>query len=398
MVVLKPGKEKPALQRHPWIFSGAISQVQGDPADGSTVTVVDHNRQFLAQGYLNRLSQITVRLLSWNPDEAITPQWWHGRLRHAVEGREALRRRDMRSQRGETNAYRLVHSEADGLPGLIVDQYADFLVVQFLTLGVDVHKNELVTSLAELLQPLGIYERSDDEVRHKEGLPLTTGPLLGLPPDRVEILESGLKFEVDLVAGQKTGFYLDQRENRWRVAQYCQHGKVLNAFSYSGAFAVYCAHGGAASVLNIDTSADALAMGQRNLAKNALGSVPAEHLNQDVFHALRLLRDRGEVFDLIILDPPKFAYSQSQVESAARGYKDINLLAMKLLRPGGILATFSCSGAIDSQLFQRILFGASVDAGREVQILERLSQAADHPVLLTFPESEYLKGCICRIN
>jgi 23S rRNA (cytosine1962-C5)-methyltransferase len=390
-LVLKPGREKPVLSRHPWVFSGAIQRLDGSPDDGGVVDVLSYGGDFLARGHFNSRSQIAVRLLSWDPAEEIGRAFWRRRLERAFAGRAALQADPA------TTAFRLLHAEADGLPGLVVDRYGPFLAAQFLTLGVERCKEELVALLVELLRPRGVYERSDVDVREKEGLAASSGPLWGEePPDLVEIRERGHLFLADVKRGHKTGFYLDQRENRQAVVGYCAGAELLNAFSYSGAFAVYLAAGGAGRIVNLDSSAEALELARRNMALNGLAGRDDEYVEGDVFQVLRGYRDRGRAFDLVILDPPKFAHSQAQLRSAGRGYKDINLLALKILRPGGILVTFSCSGLVSPELFQKIVFGAALDAGREVQILEKLSQAPDHPVLLSFPESEYLKGLICR--
>ena len=391
-VVLKRGREKPVLNRHPWIFSGAIKNIEGQCADGDIVTVVDSRGSFLAQGYLNRHSQITVRLLSWIEEEIIDRSFFRHRLERAVAIRRPL------EDDPTTNAYRLVNAESDFLPGLVVDRYNEYLVIQLLTLGIERWKGEIVSLLGELLPSRGIYERSDVEVREKEGLPPATGLLAGQErPALVHIIENGCRFIVDIKQGQKTGFYLDQRENRQKLARYCRGKTVLNCFAYTGAFAVYAAGAGAKKVVNVESSAEALKLAQRNVALNGFDKRDDEYVEGDVFQVLRQYRDKGRSFDLIVLDPPKFAYSQSQVQAACRGYKDINLLAMQMLRPGGTLFTFSCSGSISPDLFQKVVFGASVDAGRDVQIIEKLTQGFDHPILLSFPESEYLKGFICRV-
>jgi 23S rRNA (cytosine1962-C5)-methyltransferase len=389
-VILKRGREKPVGNRHPWIFSGAVARIEGRVDDGDLIYVADSHGGYLATGYLNRRSQIVVRLLTWDAGEVVDADFWRGRLERAIAGRESL------ASSQTTNAYRLVHAEADGLPGLVVDRYGDWLVVQCLTLGMARRQDLIVSLLTDLLSPAGIYARDDAEVRRKEGLSLESGVLSGAePPDRLEITEQGHRFWVDVKQGQKTGFYLDQRENRLRAATYCPGMDVLNAFAYTGGFGVYAGRAGARSVVNVDTSSDALALAEENLVLN--GCAPQEMVAGDVFQVLRRYRDQGRPFDLVILDPPKFATSQAQVSRASRGYKDVNLLAMQLLRPGGWLLTFSCSGLVSDDLFQKIVFGASVDAGRDVQILERLAQAPDHPVLLTFPESAYLKGFVCRV-
>ncbi len=392
-ITLKPGREKSVRNRHPWLFSGAIHTIDPKANDGDIVDAHSNTGQWLARGYLNRRSQIQVRLLSWQADAAIDEAFWRGRLQRALAGRASL------AADPQTTAYRLVHAESDGLPGLVVDRYGDWLVMQCLTLGVERVKPLLTRLLVELCQPAGIVERSDVEVRGKEGLRPAVGLLHGAAPaGPVEIMEHGQRFLVDLLGGQKTGFYLDQRENRRRVAAYCQGARVLNAFSYSGGFAVYALAAGAAHVSNLDSSLEALELGERNLALNGFDpDGQAEGVAGDVFQVLRDWRAAGQRFDVIILDPPKFAHSQQQVERAARAYKDINLLAMQLLPPGGVLATFSCSGLVSADLFQKILFGASVDAGRDVQVVERLGQGSDHPLLLSFPEGEYLKGLVCQM-
>ena len=389
-VILRPGREKPVRQRHPWVFSGAIDHVEGEAADGGLVQVCDASGGYLATGYLNRRSQIVVRLLSWDRDEAVDGAFWAGRLERAVRGRLGLVADPV------TDAYRLVNAESDGLPGLVLDRYGPWLVVQCLTLGMARRREELAAQIAALVPAAGIYARDDADVRLKEGLGLENGLVRGdMPPDRVEVVEHGHRFLVDIKHGHKTGFYLDQRENRLGVAPYCAGADVLNVFAYTGGFGVYAARAGAASVTNLDSSADALALAAENVRLN--GCPAQEMVVGDAFQVLRRYRDQGRSFGVVVLDPPKFATSQAQVLAASRGYKDINLLAMQLLRPGGTLATFSCSGLVSADLFQKIVFGASLDARREVQILEHLSQGPDHPVLLTFPESAYLKGIVCRV-
>jgi 23S rRNA (cytosine1962-C5)-methyltransferase len=396
-VILKRGREKPVLNRHPWVFSGAIKRIEGEIADGEAVAVADYRGHFLARGYLNRRSQIALRLLTWDESEVIEGDFWRRRLEQAWASRQALAD-DPATKARLSAAYRLVNAESDLLPGLILDRYGDYLVAQFLTLGIERWKANLVGLLADLLNPKGIYERSDVEVRKKEGLAQVSGLLHGEePPDLVEVMENGHRFLVDIKTGHKTGFYLDQRENRQKLTRYCAGKEVLNCFAYTGAFAVYAAAAGAGRITNVESSAEVLELARRNVALNGFADRDDEYVEGDVFQLLREYRDQGRTFDLIILDPPKFAYSQHQVESACRGYKDINLLAMQIIAPGGILITFSCSGLVSPDLFQKVLFGASVDARRDVQIIEKLSQASDHPILLTFPESEYLKGFVCRV-
>jgi 23S rRNA (cytosine1962-C5)-methyltransferase len=388
MFVLRRGREKPVLQRHPWIFSGSVHRVEGDVTDGDLVQVADADGRYLATGIYNGHSQIRVRLLAWDRAEAVDTAFWRQRLTRAIVARRGLQ--------ATTDACRLAFAESDGLPGLIVDQYGRWLVVQCLALGMAVRRDEIVAALVELLAPEGIWSRDDADVRLKEGLALDTGSLWGAaPPARVEITENGHRFWVDLREGHKTGFYLDQRENRQRVATLCSGADVLNAFAYTGAFGVYASRAGASRVTNLDISSTALELAEENFALN--GCVPPETIVGDAFQVLRDLRAAGRSFDVVILDPPKFAARKAEVDRAARGYKDINLLALQLLRRGGWLVSFSCSGAVSADLFQKIVFGASLDAGRDVQIVDRLAQASDHPVLLTFPEAEYLKGLVCRV-
>ena len=391
---LSPGKDKPVRGHHPWIFSGAVARVEGAPAGGDVVEVVDAEGRWLARGYYNPRSQIVVRLLTWQADEAVDAAFWRSRLAAAIAMRDEL------SFAPATDAYRLVHAESDGLPGLIVDRYGDWLVVQFLTLGVEIRRELLLNLLAELVAPKGILERSDAAVRRQEGLPLHSGLAWGLPPPvDLEIREHGLRFPADLVGGQKTGFYVDQRENRRLVGVHAAGKRVLNAFSFTGAFGVHALAGGAAHVTNVDSSYEALAGAETALRLNGFDpDRQAEAICGDVFHVLRAFRDEERRYDLVILDPPKFARSKAELDGATRGYKDINLLGLRLLRPGGLLATFSCSGLVTPDLFQKIVFGASVDAGRDVQVLAKLSQGPDHPILLSFPEGEYLKGLLCRVS
>ena len=364
VVVLKRGRDKPVRRRHPWVFAGAIQRIEGEPVDGDVVDVRDSGRNWLARGTLNRQSQIVVRLLTWRQDEAVDGAFWQARLARAIAARKHL------ADDVITTAYRLVHAESDGLPGLVVDRYGDWLVVQFLTLGAACRQDVIVEALTDLLAPRGIYERSDVDVRAKEGLDQRTELLWGdPPPDGIEVLENGLRFVVDVREGHKTGFYLDQRENRARLQPLCAGCEVLDAFSYGGGFSVYAAAGSAASVTLVDSSGPALDLARRNLALNEVDAGRAEFVEGDVFSVLRGYRAQGRGFDVVVLDPPKFAHAQREVKRAARAYKDVNLLAFQLLRPGGVLFTFSCSGAISADLFQKIVFGAALDAGREAQIV-----------------------------
>lgn len=398
-VVIKAGREKPIIQRHPWVFSGAIQQLPNDAPNGAVVDVVDGRGQWLARGLLNRISQIQVRILSWQYDEQIDETFWHSRFTAAVERRHALRANN------ETTAYRLINGESDFLPGLIVDQYGDHLIAQIGILGMDQRKAQWATMLLDIAGAKSINERSDTAARRLEGLNDAHGLLAGTPPpDQVEITEKALRFVVELARGQKTGFYTDQRANRDAVARYCAGANVLNGFSYTGAFAVHALAAGAKHVTNIDSSIDALELAETNVRLNGFDpDVVTENIAGDIFQVLRDWRDDDEdnvpehSFDVVILDPPKFAQSKPQVERALRGYKDINMLGINLVKPGGILATFSCSGLVSADLFQKVIFGAAIDAGRDLQILEWRHQDSDHPVAITFPEGEYLKGLICRV-
>jgi 23S rRNA (cytosine1962-C5)-methyltransferase len=392
-VFLKKGRAKPVNQRHPWIYSGALDRVEGDPANGDVVDVRDAGGNWLARGYINRQSQIVVRLLTWQQDEEVDSTFWRRRLERAIAARRTL------ADDPATDAYRLVHAESDYLPGLIVDRYDDWLVVQFLTLGVERWRDTLVGLLVDLANGMrGVYERSDVDVRERDGLDQRTGLLWGEePPEEIEIIENGRRFLVDVRQGHKTGFYLDQRENRARLPDFCGGAEVLDAFSYVGGFGVYAAAGGAKAVTLVDESAPALELAQRNFELNGFGSVGVEYVEGNVFSVLRGHRAQERQFDVVVLDPPKFAHSGREVERASRAYKDVNLLAFQLLRPGGVLFTFSCSGAVSADLFQKIVFGAALDAGRDAQVVGHLAQGADHPVALTFPEGAYLKGLICRV-
>ncbi len=386
-VILKANRDKPLRQKHPWVFSGALDRIDPASTDGDVIDVVTPRDEFLARGYLNRRSQIAVRVLTWDEGETIDEDFWARRLRLASAWRVL----------GPHEARRLVNAESDGLPGLIVDRYGEWLIVQALTLGIEKFKPVIVQQLQSMLQPRGIYERSDVDVRKKEGLPQTSGVLAGdEPPDRVEIEENGYRCLVDVKRGHKTGFYLDQRENRKKIQAYVDRAQVLNLFSFSGGFAISALKAGAKSVVNVDSSADALRLAKDNLRLNGLPVNETDLVEADVFSYVRQLRAEQRTFDVIIADPPELAQTQTQIERAARAYKDLNLVALQLLKPGGYLITFSCSGLISPDLFQKIVFSAAVDAKRDAQIVERLTQASDHPVLLSFPEGEYLKGLVCR--
>jgi len=399
-LILKPGREKSLLRRHPWIFSGAVEHVSGSPQPGETLDVLDAKKHFLARAAYSPVSQIRARVWTFDENETVDKDFFDRGSTRALNLRFCpglLVPSTFPAAGTDSDAVRLIHAESDHLPGLIVDRYADILVLQSLTAGSEMWRDTIAQILLEKTGAKAIYERSDADVRELEGLPLRNGPLRGDTPDRIMISEYGLRFMVNIAAGHKTGFYLDQRRNRKRVGDMAFGRDVLNCFCYTGAFSIHCAAGGAKSVLSVDSSADALMLGRENAAIN--GQMNAHEWREaDVFQALRKFRDERRSFDMIILDPPKFAATFSQAEKAARGYKDINLLAFKLLRPGGILATFSCSGGIDAALFQKIVAGAALDAGVDAAIVEHLSQSGDHPVSLEFPEGAYLKGLICLKN
>lgn len=356
---------------------------------GETVDVVNQSGIWLARAAYSLNSQIRARIWTWQKDQEIGPAFFREKLTGAARLRMSLQ--------NQTNSYRLVNAESDGVPGIVMDLYGENLVIQVLSAGAEAHRDELVEAARQVVSVKAVYERSDVDVRRLEGLEERTGPILGEIDVPFQLIENGIHFQVDLRTGQKTGFYLDQRNNRQRIRDYAAGKRILNCFCYSGGFSLYALAAGAEEVISVDSSGEALNLAKENLALNQMDPGRAEWVEADVFQYLRLLRDRGESFDLIVLDPPKFAPTASQAEHAARGYKDINLLAFKLLKPGGTLFTFSCSGGISADLFQKIIAGAALDAGVQARIVERLHPGQDHPVGLNFPEGEYLKGLICSI-
>jgi len=388
-LILKPGREKSLKRRHPWVFSGAVGRVQGKPESGGTVEVRSAAGEFLAVAAYSPESQIVARVWDWTK-RGIDRAFFDERIVRAVaQRREYL-------DGATTDAYRLLHGESDGLPGVVADRYGDTLVLQLTSAGAERWRDALADALLEATGASRVWERSDAEVRALEGLPPASGPLRGpREPARIEVSEHGIRFEVDLERGHKTGFYLDQRENRLRARRLARGRDVLDGFCYTGGFALNAATGGARSVFALDSSAEALALAKRNAELNGLRGV--DFVGGDVFQMLRHLRDARRQFDLIALDPPKFAPTAAHAPKAARAYKDINLLAFKLLRTGGLLMTFSCSGGISADLFQKIIAGAALDAGVDAQIIEQLGAGPDHPFALNFPEGEYLKGLLCRV-
>ena len=391
-VKLKKGKEKAVRQLHPWVFSGAIDQIKGNPDNGDIIRVTDSNNDFLAYGFFNSKSRVAVRLLEWNLETEINESWWRRKIKIAVKHRDELNTED-------TNTYRLIFSEADFLPGLIVDRYADFLSVQILTSGIENIKHIILDELQQLLSPKGIFDRSDASARAHEGMDASSGGiLLGTePPEFVGVKENGIFYQVNIAEGQKSGFYCDQRDNRKWVADHVKDKKVLDCFSYSGGFSLNAMAKGAKEVISVDSSAPALDTLKRNMEINDFNSIPHRLIQSDVNKQLRAFREVNEKFDVIILDPPKYAPSRSALTKASRAYKDLNRMAMLLLEEGGLLATYSCSGAVDISMFKQIIAWAALDAGKEVQFIQQFSQPADHPVRSSFPEGEYLKGLLCRV-
>jgi 23S rRNA (cytosine1962-C5)-methyltransferase len=398
-VTLKPSKEKSLLRRHPWVYANAIDHVEGKPALGATVVVRAHDGRFLARAAYSPHSQIRLRVWSFDEAEPIDHAFFKRRVQRAVAHRRAFVR--------DTGAVRLIFGEADGLPGLIVDHYVEDrdgqdgrgqLVCQFMAAGVEAWKEAIVGALVQATGCPNVYERSDVSIREKEGLEQTTGVLAGdAPPDTLITRENGVRYHVDVRNGHKTGFYVDQRDNRALVQAYAAGRDVLNCFCYTGGFSLAALGGGAARVVSIDSSGEALGLARANVQANGFDAERAAWLDADAFRTLRRLVDEGERFDLVVLDPPKFAPAREHVDRAARAYKDINLSGFRLLRPGGLLFTYSCSGAIDADLFQKIVAGAAADARVDARILKRLGAGLDHPLLAAFPEGEYLKGLLLQI-
>ncbi|MFV0595112.1 class I SAM-dependent rRNA methyltransferase [Shewanella sp.] len=391
-IKLKPGREKSLERRHPWVFSNGIHNVKGKLEPGDTVDVVAHDGHWLGRGAWSPESQIQVRIWTFDREEEIDREFFKRRILRAQAGRDDLIR-----EQGLTG-YRLIAAESDGLPGITIDKYANVLVCQLLSMGADVWRDTIVDVLAELYPDCAIYERSDVDSRKKEGLASTMGLLHGtLPEMPVIIEENGIKIAVDVTKGHKTGFYLDQRDNRAIAARFVKGKSVLNCFCYTGTFGLYAAKAGAASIENVDVSSLALNTARLNMRVNGLNDDNVHYNEADVFKLLRQYRDEGKTFDVIVLDPPKFADNKSQLNGACRGYKDINMIALQLLNPGGVLLTFSCSGLMPADLFQKIVADAALDAKREIQFIERLSQASDHPIGSAFPEGFYLKGLVARV-
>ncbi len=390
-VHLVKGRDKSLRRKHPWIFSRGISKVEGQPQLGETVDVFAHNGEWLAKAAYSPNSQIRARVWSFTKQD-IDKSFFVERIQQAQMLREDIITRD-----GLTG-YRLIAAESDGLPGITIDCYKNYLVCQLLSAGAEYQKDTLVSALIECFPEASIYERSDVSVRKKEGLEERMGVLHGeAPTEPVIIEENGIKISVDITNGHKTGFYLDQRDSRQQAMKYVGNKEVLNCFSYTGAFGLYALKGGATRVINADVSQPALDIARKNAELNGFDKKKAVFLNADVFKLLREYRDQKTKFDVVIMDPPKFAESKAQLNGACRGYKDINMLAMQILKPGGTLLTYSCSGLMDQTLFQKIIADAALDSGRSVKFVERFEQAADHPTDMAYPEGFYLKGFACKV-
>ena len=391
-IVLHPDREKSLHRQHPWIFASAVAELKGRCRPGDTVEVLSHDGKWLARAAYSPESQIRARVWTFKQDENIDNPFFIRRLQDALR----LRRRMISEQ--SSNAFRWIASESDGLPGVTIDVYANVVVVQLLSAGADKQRDKIVWAIKKLMPHACIYERSDVEVRQKEGLPLLTQSLAGEVPDEVRILEHGVEIIVDVKGGHKTGFYLDQRDNRRRLGELAKDAEVLNCFSYTGTFALHALKGGARHVTNVDVSAPAIALSTQHVRDNQLDEQRIEHVQGDVFTVLRDYHQQQRQFDIVVLDPPKFVDSKASLPRASRGYKDINLYGIHAVRPGGLLFTFSCSGLMPAELFQKIVADAALDAGRTLKIVQRLEQAADHPVLSTFPEGYYLKGLVCELG
>lgn len=389
---LAKGREKSLLRRHPWVFSGAVTRVEGNAASGETIDVCDFQGKWLARAAFSPQSQIRARVWTFDQQESVDRDFFINCLQTAQQWRTLLAKRD------DLTGYRLIAGESDGMPGITIDRFQNFIVLQLLSAGAEYQRANLVAALQHCYPECAIYDRSDVAVRKKEGLPLTQGSVVGEePPALLPIREHGMQILVDIKEGHKTGFYLDQRDSRLAARRFAANAKVLNCFSYTGAFAVSALMGGCEHVISVDTSQAALDVARQNVELNQLELSKAEFVRDDVFQLLRKYRDEGRKFDLIIMDPPKFVENKSQLAGACRGYKDINMLALNLLSSGGILLSFSCSGLMPIELFQKILADAALDAGRDVQFIEQYRQAADHPVIASYPEGLYLKGFACRV-
>ena len=390
-IYIKQDRVKAIKRKHPWIFSKAISKVEGDPKLGENVDVFSVNGEWLATAAYSPHSQIRARIWSFDREEAVDLAFFENKIARAIAIRQPI------IERSDTNAYRLLCAESDGLPGVTVDVYQDTIVCQMLSAGAEFHKQTIFDALLKAFPDFNLYERSDVDVRSKEGLKKTSGLIAGELKQPIEIKENGIKALVNIVNGHKTGYYNDQRDNRLALEKYCKDADVLNCFSYTGTFGLYAARGGANHVTQVDMSADALNIAEQNAQLNELDLSKMSFIKADVFKLLRQYREENKRFDVIVMDPPKFVESKGQLRSASRGYKDINMLAMQLLNPGGYLLTFSCSGLMDAPLFQKVVADAALDAKREMVFVEKLHQAQDHVIGSAYPEGYYLKGFVCQV-
>ena len=395
LITLKAGRDKSAIRRHPWIFSGAIDSVSGDPEFGESVEVYAYNGDFLGIAAYSPTSQIRARFWSFFEKTEIDELFFEERLETAIQLRES---RGF-SISNPLSAFRLIYAENDGIPGCIIDKYGEYYSVEILAAGPEKHREIIYKVLAKKTGCKGIFERCDSDVRKKEGMEKRTGVVYGIVPETpIPMEENGIRFLIDIRNGHKTGYYLDQRDARKRIGELSSDKKVLNCFCYTGGFGLFALKGNASHVYQVDVSKSALKIAKELLIENKLPTAKATHTEADVFQYLRKCRDKGETFDLIVLDPPKFVEAKDHLQKGARGYKDINLLAMKLLSPNGMLATFSCSGLMDMSLFQKIIADAASDAKKDMQIVERFGQPADHPISLAFPEGQYLKGLLVQLK
>ena len=393
-LILHEGREKSLKRRHPWIFSKAVKEIRNAPQNGADIEILSSDGTYLATGSYSPNSQIRARVWTFDREQSVDHSFFVARISEAAKARELMLKETGMS------ACRLVDAESDGLPGLIIDRYNSFLVLEVLCAGAEYHLKDIVSALRELYPEYSIYERSDVDVRSKEGLEPRKGVIHGEePPEELAITENGgMQILVNIPEGHKTGYYLDQRDNRAALAKYCCGKSVLNCFSYTGGFSLYALKGRARSVANVDVSQRALDIAKKNIVLNHLDPGRVKFIREDVFSFLRKEKKLGHTYDVIVLDPPKFAESRSQLEKACRGYKDINMIAASILNPGGYLMTYSCSGHMSPDLFQKVVADALLDAGREGQIVEFLTQASDHPVALPYPEALYLKGLVVRVR
>lgn len=386
-VFLRKGAQYRVESGHPWVYQSELDYIDGDFVPGDIVDVYNAKQRFIGRGYINPRSQIIVRLLT-REQETIDRDFFKKRIQTAWEYRQRVS--------NEPEYCRLVYGEADFLPALIVDKFGPYLVIQTLALGIDVHKETIVSVLEELFQPAGIYERNDVPVRRLEGLPEQKGFIKGPFPTEIEVRENGIPFLADVANGQKTGFFYDQRENRVFLKHVAPGAEILDCFCHTGSFAVHAALYGAKQITSIDISEEAIALARQNAERNGVADV-CDFQVANAFDALRTMSDEKRQFDVVILDPPAFTKSRSSIEGAARGYKEINLRGLKMVRPGGFLVTCSCSYHMDKELFKAIIVDAARDARRLIRLVEYRTQAKDHPILPAAPETEYLKFMMVQV-